>query len=184
MDKGIGKCEISDVRTKWWLSGYPLCHPDIELIAASAVVRLVSAAKAGVTGKQDNFYREQLNKHLYRDTVHRNPRDIERSASGIPDIRYKTFKIDSEYFNSYIFFSRGYSYFTCGGCLDSSPRVSHYRSQISLLSAICGASPGQPPWPRSSFLDVGDGHLLATRGAASATGESESVSARDTPWSE
>ena len=81
----------------------PLCHPDIELIATSAVVRLVSAAKAGVTGKQDNFYREQLNKHLYRDTVHRNPRDIERSASGIPDIRYKTFKIDSEYFNSYIF---------------------------------------------------------------------------------
>ena len=74
--------------------------------------------------------------------------------------------------------------FTCGGCLDPSPRVPHYRSQISLLSAICGASPGQPPWPRSSFLDVGDGQLLATRGAASATGESESVSARDTPWSE
>ena len=84
----------------------PLCHPDIELIATSAVVRLVSAAKAGVTGKQDNFYREQLNKHLYRDTVHRNPRDIERSASGIPDIRYKTYKIDSKDFNLYIF-SRG-----------------------------------------------------------------------------
>ena len=52
-----------------------LCHPDIELIATSSVhgPGQPPAAKAGVTGKQENFYREQLNKHLYRATVHRNP---------------------------------------------------------------------------------------------------------------
>ena len=99
----------------------PLCHPDIELIATSAVVRLVSAAKAGVTGKQDNFYREQLNKHLYRDTVHRNPRDIERSASGTPDIRYKTCKIDSEYILTPIFLLKGIFLFHMWGVSRSQP---------------------------------------------------------------
>ena len=33
---------------------------DIELIAASSVTRLVHPVSAGVTGKQDNFYRETI----------------------------------------------------------------------------------------------------------------------------
>ena len=124
--------------------------------------RLVSAAKAGVTGKQDNFYREQLNKHLYRDTVHRNPRDIERSASGTPDIRYKTCKIDSEYFNSYIF-AQG-DIHMWGVSRSQPPCLALSVSDLAIVGYLWRV-PRSAPWPRSSFLDVGDGHLLATRGA-------------------
>ena len=119
------------------------------------------AAKAGVTGKQENFYREQLNKHLYRATVHRKPWrcDIEGSASGVPDIsdtrhvklirRILIFQVDILMFHMW------------GGCLDFRSRI------IGLRSRYCRLFVARPPvtacGPGGSFLTLRDGHLLASR---------------------